>query len=105
MITTELESALAQLNASSMAVGRANELADDLRAQLTKAEADAEAHRLRCVSLETQLEMWKRRGLESDERAEEAGALLDDASDAINHDAFPVLIERIGNWRLATVKP
>lgn len=42
---------------------------DGLRASLAKAEGDAEAHRMRCDSLALQLEAWKRRGLESDERA------------------------------------
>jgi hypothetical protein len=49
---------------------------DDLRAQLAKAEGDAEAHRLRCASLERQLEASKRAELESDRRAREAEARI-----------------------------
>ena len=50
---------------------------DAIAAQLTKATADAEAHRMRCASLETQLEAAKRAGLESDRRAHDAEARLE----------------------------
>lgn len=51
--------------------------AESLRVQLTKATADAEAHRMRCDSLAAQLEASKRSELESDRRAHEAEAALD----------------------------
>jgi hypothetical protein len=52
-------------------------LCTECRNALAKAEGDAEAHRMRCASLETQLAEWKRAGLESDRRAHEAEAALE----------------------------
>jgi hypothetical protein len=58
--------------ATSMGVHDACAQARGTRAQLAKAEGDAEAHRLRCVSLGEQLEKVKRDELESDRRLREA---------------------------------